>query len=50
MIQCLKGINGLTTSGKAKLCFNKAGIKNTLLAFEQAKKEKPLHILSEKSG
>jgi len=41
MIQCLKGINGLTTSGKAKLCFNKAGIKNTLLAFEKMKNEKP---------
>ncbi|MES2849276.1 MAG: protein-glutamine glutaminase family protein [Bacteroidota bacterium] len=42
MIQCLAGINGLTTTGKAKLIFNKVLIKNTLSAFEQMKKEKPI--------
>jgi len=41
MIQCLIGINSLTATGKARLCFNKAGIKNTLLAFEKMKNEKP---------
>ncbi len=41
MIQCLKGINGLSATGKARLSFNKASIKKTLLAFEHAKKEKP---------
>jgi len=41
MIHCLKGINGLTATGKAKMSFNKTGIKKTLLAFEQAKKENP---------
>jgi hypothetical protein len=42
MIQCLAGINGLTATGKARLCFNKARLKNTLSAFEQIKKEKPI--------
>lgn len=42
MIQCLAGINGLTGTGKAHLCFNKTRLKNTLAAFEQAKKEKPV--------
>ena len=41
MIHCLKGINGLTATGKARLSFNKASIKNTLRVFENAKKEKP---------
>jgi hypothetical protein len=41
MIQCLAGINGLTDTGKAMLSFNKARIKNTLSAFNRAKKEKP---------
>ena len=43
MIHCLKGINGLTGTGKARLSFNKASIKNTLLAFEQAKKRSPFN-------
>ena len=42
MIQCLNGINGLTATGKAKLCFNKKSLKNTLLAFQHAKKINPL--------
>ena len=41
MIQCLAGINGLTATGKARLCFNKSQIKNTLAAFNRAKKERP---------
>jgi Glutaminase len=41
MIQCLIGINGLTSSGKARLCFHKIKLQKTLLAFEQLKKEKP---------
>ena len=41
MIQCLAGINGLSNTGKAKLCFGKARIKKTLSAFELAKREKP---------
>ncbi len=40
MIQCLVGINGLTATGKARLCFNKALIKKTAWAFEALKKEK----------
>ncbi len=42
MIQCLAGINSLTATGKAKLCFNKIGLRNTLSAFKQMKKEKPV--------
>ena len=42
MIQCLMSINSLTASGKAKLSFNKTGIKKTLWAFEQAKKKNPI--------
>jgi hypothetical protein len=45
MIQCLNGINGLTATGKAKLCFNKTSLKNTLSAFKQAKKNNPLLTL-----
>ena len=41
MIQALAGINGLTPAGKARLVFNKARIKATLLAFERARKMKP---------
>jgi hypothetical protein len=40
MIQCLAGINGLSATGKAKLCFNKGRLKNVTLAFEKAKKDK----------
>jgi hypothetical protein len=42
MIQCLAGINSLTSAGKARLCFDKGRIKKTLLAFERVKKEKPV--------
>jgi len=41
MIQCLAGINGLTATGRARLSFKKTLLKNTLSAFEQAKKQKP---------
>lgn len=41
MIQSLAGINGLSATGKAALSFNKARLKNTLAAFEKAKREKP---------
>ena len=47
MIQCLAGINGLSATGKAKLCFNKALIKNTLSAFEQTKRENPFAVLND---
>ncbi len=45
MIQCLAGINGLTATGKARLCFHKTRLKNIVSAFEQAKKEKPVLTL-----
>ncbi len=45
MIQCLAGINGLTPSGKARLCFNKSHLKKTALVFEKMKKEKPLFLI-----
>jgi len=41
MIQCLAGINSLSLTGKASLCFNKALLKKTNAAFEKLKKEKP---------
>ncbi len=41
MIHCLKDINGLTGTGKARLSFNKASIQKIVLAFEHIKKEKP---------
>jgi hypothetical protein len=41
MIQCLAGINSLTATGKAALCFNKAGLKHTAVMFEKLKKQKP---------
>ncbi len=41
MIQCLAGINGLTPTGKARLCFNKNRLKNISAAFEKTKQEKP---------
>jgi hypothetical protein len=41
MIQCLAGINGLTATGKARLCFNKTRLKNTFSAFQKAMKDKP---------
>jgi len=41
MIQCLAGINSLTAPGKAALCFNKPRLKNTALAFENLKQQKP---------
>jgi hypothetical protein len=47
MIQCLAGINGLTSAGKAGLCFNKRRLRNTLSAFEQMKKEKPIQSASD---
>jgi hypothetical protein len=45
MIQCLAGINGLSASGKARLCFNKAAIKKITAAFEEAKKDRPEFIM-----
>lgn len=42
MIQCLAGINGLTATGRAKLCFQKARLKRTRAAFEKLKEEKPV--------
>jgi hypothetical protein len=39
MIQCLAGINGLTTVGRARLMFNKKQVKNVAAAFEKAKKD-----------
>ena len=42
MIQGLAGINGLSATGKARLCFNKSRLKNTARAFEKLKKEQPL--------
>jgi Glutaminase len=42
MIQGLAGINGLSASGKARLCFNKARLINTAIAFEKLKKQSPL--------
>jgi hypothetical protein len=44
MIQCLTGINGLTSTGKAILSFNKERIKNTVVAFRKAKLQKPAFI------
>lgn len=38
MIQCLAGINGLSASGKARLCFNKAAINKIKANFDKAKK------------
>lgn len=42
MIQCMAGINSLTATGKAALCFNKIRVKNTAAAFEKLKKQKPI--------
>lgn len=42
MIQCMAGINGLSKTGKAGLCFNKTRIKKIAAAFDKAKKEKPI--------
>jgi hypothetical protein len=42
MIQCLAGVNGLTATGKARLCFKKTLLRNTLSAFEQTKKERQI--------
>ena len=36
------GINSMTPSGKARLCFNKVRLKNTEAIFEKLKKEKPI--------
>ncbi|MEO8174463.1 MAG: protein-glutamine glutaminase family protein [Sediminibacterium sp.] len=44
MIQCLAGINGLTASGKAKLCFTKGRLRNIAATFEKAKL-KPVSVL-----
>lgn len=41
MIQCLAGINGLSRTGKARLCFNKSRLKNITAAFQKAKQHKP---------
>ena len=42
MIQCLAGINSMTATGRAGLCFNKVRLKNAEVAFEKLKKEKPV--------
>jgi hypothetical protein len=42
MIQCLAGINSLSATGKARLCFNKARLKDIKAAFEKAKRDNPL--------
>jgi hypothetical protein len=41
MIQALAGIFGLTSQGKARKVFNKERLWRTLLAFKQAKRERP---------
>jgi len=47
MIQCLAGINSLTTTGKAHLCFSKSRLKNLTRAFEKLKHETPDRIKNE---
>jgi hypothetical protein len=42
MIQGLAGINALSGTGKAALCFNKTRLKNTARAFKKLKKQSPL--------
>jgi hypothetical protein len=42
MIQCLAGINSLSTTGKAHLCFSKNRLKTLTQAFERLKHEKPV--------
>ncbi len=42
MVQCLAGINSLSVSGKARLCFNKLKLKNIRAEFEKLKKESPI--------
>lgn len=42
MIQGLAGINGLSATGKARLCFNKSRLKNTAAIFNQLKKHQPI--------
>ena len=44
MIQCLAGVNGLSGSGKARLCFNKPALQKLAVAFEKAKKNKPAFL------
>ncbi len=41
MIQGLAGINGISATGKARLCFNKGRLKNIATAFEKLKKQLP---------
>ncbi len=41
MIQCLAGINSITATGRARLCFNKVRLKNTEASFKKLKSEKP---------
>jgi hypothetical protein len=42
MIQCLAGINSLTATGRARLCFNKVRLKNIEARFEKLMREKPV--------
>ncbi len=42
MIQGLAGVNGLSATGRAALCFNKMRLKNIERAFSELKKEKPM--------
>jgi hypothetical protein len=42
MIQGLAGINGLSQTGKARLCFNKQKIKHTERTFRQLRNSKPV--------
>lgn len=44
MIQGIAGINGLSIKGKAKLCFNKKGIKQKVNEFEGLKSKNPLNV------
>ena len=43
MIQCLAGINSLSATGKAKLCFNKTRLQQVAMAFERAKSQPVPH-------
>lgn len=42
MIQCLAGVNGLSGTGKAWLCFNKKRLDRVKIAFEKLKKDNPI--------
>ena len=50
MIQCLGGINSLTATGRAHLCFNKNRLKQIVQAFTTLKQELPSFIMSSKNA